>query len=87
MADIGIIMKSFGLNHHTFSNNVKIYSSCYPGECHMADIGIIMKSFGLNHHTFANNVNIYPSCYTGEYAFLKVKVIDSILTSGRHLIN
>ena len=32
-ADIGIIVQSFGMKHHTYADDNQIYSLCFPAEC------------------------------------------------------
>ena len=31
--DIGGLIRSFGLNHHSYADDNQVYSSCHPGEC------------------------------------------------------
>ena len=40
-ADIGIIMQSFGLQHHTYADDNQIYSSCFPAEYASLKIKVI----------------------------------------------
>ena len=40
-ADIGIIVHSFGLKHHTYADDNKIYSSHFPAECASFKIKVI----------------------------------------------
>ena len=40
-SDIGIIVQSFGLKHHTYADDNQIYSSCFPADCAYLKIKVI----------------------------------------------
>ena len=40
-ADIGIIVQSFGLKHHTYADDNQIYSLYFPAECPFLKIKVI----------------------------------------------
>ena len=46
-ADIRIIMRSFGLKHHTYADDNQIYSSCFPAECVYLKINVKIRKIGV----------------------------------------
>ena len=59
--DIGIIVQSFGLKHHTYVDDNQIDSSCFPAECASLKIKLIDCIDFVDKWMASNRLTLNPS--------------------------